>query len=169
MKTLRLSLIFWVFAFVCAGGFAQQKQFAPPEFVTWLPITDAERQMKNSAVEKDAGAEVLFWRVHVVDELLSGNRDLQRVSYNYIRLKIFDEKGKEKASTIDLSSGDRSAILDVAGRSVKADGSIVELDKKTVYRRDLVRASGMRRKVTSFAMPGVEPGAIVEYRWKDAL
>ena len=125
--------------------------------------------MKNASVEKDAGAEVLFWRVHVVDELLGSRRDLQRVSYNYIRLKIFDEKGKERSATIDLNSGDRSAILDIAGRTVKSDGSVVELDKKTVYRRDVVRASGMRRKVTSFAMPGVEPGAIVEYRWKEAL
>ena len=105
-------------------------------------------------MKKTPGAEVLFWRIHVVDELLGSSRDLQRVSYNYIRLKIFDEKGKEKVATIDLNSGDRSAILDIAGRTVKFDGSIVELDKKIVYWRDLIRGNGMRRKVTSFAMPG---------------
>ncbi|MFN3322224.1 MAG: hypothetical protein ACK5AZ_01905 [Bryobacteraceae bacterium] len=32
--------------------------------------------------------------------------------------------------------------------------------------RDLVRASGLKYKVKSFAMPGVEPGAIVEYAGK---
>jgi hypothetical protein len=151
----------------CSRIPAQQKTLAPPEFAAWLPITLAEQQMKSPVVDPNAGAEVLTWRVHVVDELLS-NRDLQRVLYHYVRLKIFDEKGAEKAATIDLTYGDRNSILEVSGRTLKADGSIVELDRKTVYKRDLVRAGGRKLKVVSFAMPGVEPGAIVEYRWKES-
>jgi hypothetical protein len=147
---------------------AQQKTLAPPEFVGWLPISPAEQQMKNPAVEKDAGAEVLFWRVHIVDEILS-NLDIQRVFYHYVRLKVFDDKGKEKASTIDLPYGDHGAILDVSGRTVKADGTVAELDKKTIYRRDVVRVGGRKEKAVSFAMPGVEPGAIVEYRWRETV
>jgi len=150
----------------CSRIPAQQKTLAPPEFASWLPITPSELQMKSPVVDPNAGAEVLVWRVHVVDELLSNN-DLQRVLYHYVRLKIFDEKGVEKAATIDLTYGDRTAILEVSGRTVKADGSIVELDRKTVYKRDLVRAGGRKLKAVSFAMPGVEPGAIVEYRWEE--
>src|SRR5262249_7282549 len=89
------------------------------------------------------------------------------VLYHYVRLKLFDEKGVEKAATIDLTYGDRTAILDVSGRTVKPDGSILELDRKSVFKRDLVRAGGRKLKAVSFAMPGVEPGAIVEYRWKE--
>ncbi len=121
--------------------------------------------MKSPAIEKDAGAEVLFWRVHIVDEVLGSRVDLQRVQYHYVRLKIFDDKGKEGATTIDLPFGEREAVLNVAGRTMKSDGSIVELDPKSVYTRDLVRAGRRTRKAVSFAMPGVEPGAIVEYRW----
>ena len=66
---------------------------------------------------------------------------------------------KEKAGTIDLTDGDRGGIVDVAGRTIKADGTILELDKKAVYKRDLVRAGGRSRKAISFAMPGVEPRA----------
>ena len=124
--------------------------------------------MKSPSVEKDAGAEILFWRVHVVDEILS-NVDLQRVFYHYVRLKVFDEKGQEKASTIDLTYGDHGAILDVSGRTVKADGTVLDLDKKSVYKRDLVRAGGRKQKAVSFAMPGVEPGAIIEYRWRETV
>src|SRR5580692_527451 len=105
----------------------------------WLPITDAERNMKAPAVDKDAGVEALFWRVHVRDEVLSG-RDLQRVFYHYVRLKVFDEKGKEAAATIDLPFSDKTSILAVAGRTVKADGTELELKKDSVYERDLVRA-----------------------------
>jgi hypothetical protein len=155
------------FPLICAlPACAQQRTPPPPEFVRWLPVTDVESAMAAPTVDKNAGAEILFWRVHVVDELLGDNRELQRVLYHYIRLKVFDEKGKEQASSVDLPYREPGAILDVSGRTIKADGSIVELDRKTVYRRDLVRAGGLSRKVVSFAMPAVEKGAIVEYRWK---
>src|SRR5437868_15054968 len=78
-----------------------------PIDISWLPITDAERGMKAPVVEKDAGVEALFWRVHVRDEL-AGGRDLQRVFYHYVRLKIFDEKGKEAAATIDIPFTDKT-------------------------------------------------------------
>ncbi len=100
------------------------------------------------------------------------NRDLQRVLYHYVRLKIFDEKGKEKAATIDLTYGDKHNILDVAGRTIKSDGTIVELDKKSIFKRDLVRAGRLTRKAVSFAMPGVEPGfaiGVARYRWKESV
>jgi hypothetical protein len=143
---------------------AQQRTPPPPEFVAWPPLSDTDRALKAPIVEKDAGAEILQWRVHVVDEYTG--QDLQRVSYNFIRLKIFDEKGKEKAATIDLPYREPGAILDVAARTIKADGSILEVDKKTIYKRDLVRSGGRNAKVVSFALPAVEAGSIVEYRWK---
>jgi hypothetical protein len=133
----------------------------------WLPITDAERGMKAPMVEKDAGAEAIFWRVHVRDNLVDG--DLQRVFYHYVRLKIFNEKGKEAAATIDLPFGNKTSIKAVAGRTIKADGTELELKKESIYERDLVRAGRIRLRVKSFALPGVEPGAIVEYRWQEVI
>ena len=153
--------------FFAGQAMAQLQTNVPGEFVAWLPVTDAERQMKTPLVDKDAGAEVLFWHVHVVDD--RAGSDLQRNFYNYVRLKIFDEKGKARAATIDLGAGNRSSILDVGGRTVKPDGSVIELGKNAVFQRDSERSGGIRRKVTSFAMPGVEPGAIVEYRWRERL
>src|SRR5262245_24236647 len=140
--------------------------FAPAEFQDWPQITNAEKQMRSPLVQKDAGAEVLVWKAYVVDEFLSLST-LQRVYYNYVRLKVFDEKGKEQAATIDLASSETSNIFDVAGRTLKADGTFVQLDKTAIHQRDVVRAGSRKRKTTSFAMPGVEPGAIVEYRWKE--
>ena len=139
---------------------------APSEFVSWPAITDAQRNLKGPEVEKDAGAEILVWRVHVVDELLGNNADLQRVFYHYVRLKVFDEKGKEATSTIDLPYREPGGILEVSGRTIKADGTVLELDRKSIFRRERERAGRTREKVVSFAMPGVEPGAILEYRWK---
>ena len=79
--------------------------------------------MPAPAVEKDAGVEALFWTVHVQDELFG--QDLRRVLYHYVRLKVFDEKGKEKAATIDIEFEPKTAIMAVAARTIKADGSIL--------------------------------------------
>jgi hypothetical protein len=146
---------------------AQQRTPNPAEFIEWLPITDADNQAKNPVVDKDAGAEVLLSRVHVSDEYLSGG-GLQRVLYHYVRVKVFNASAKEKIGTIDLPYREPGGIVNVAGRTIKPDGTILELDRKTVYKRDLVRSSGLKEKVVSFAMPGVEEGAILEYRWRQS-
>src|SRR5580698_1104673 len=116
-----------------AVTFAQQKTLAPPEFIQWLPVTDAERDLKAPRVDKDAGAEALLWRVRVVDEIV-GSGTIQRVSYNYARLKVFDERGKEAVSTINLYYGERGDIIDVAGRTIKPDGSILQLSSQWRFR-----------------------------------
>lgn len=109
---------------------------------------------------------MLAWRVHVVDEVLVTG-ELQRVYYHYLRLKVFDEKGKEQVSTINIEYGNRTVINDISGRTIKADGSIVELQKNSIFKRDVERIAGIKRKATSFSMPGVELGSIVEYRYKE--
>ncbi|MEQ1884182.1 MAG: DUF3857 domain-containing protein [Bryobacteraceae bacterium] len=147
-------------------SFAQQKTLAPPEFIEWLPISDADKAQQAPKVDKDAGAEILLWRAHVVDEFLGDNRSFQRATYHYIRMKIFDDKGKERATTIDLPYREPGGILNVSGRTIKTDGTVLELDRKTVYKRNVERLGGRRQSVVSFAMPGVERGAILEYRWK---
>src|SRR5438477_538802 len=76
LRVRRLSVSFTLL--LAAQAAAQQKATAPGEFVSWLPITDNERSLKLPVVEKDAGAEILLWRVHVADELLGDNREFQR-------------------------------------------------------------------------------------------
>ncbi|HUI58113.1 MAG TPA: DUF3857 domain-containing protein [Bryobacteraceae bacterium] len=147
-----------------SGAFAQENVNAGIN-IAWDPVTDAERQSRAPVVDKEAGVEALFWTVHVQDELRGS--DLQRVLYHYIRLKVFDEKGKEKAATIDIEFDSKTAILAIAARTIKADGSIVEMTRDAVHQRDLVRAGGRKVVVKSFAIPGIEPGAIVEYRYKE--
>ena len=160
LQRARLSSIpFFLFvALACFGD--------TPIDIAWLPVTDAERNLKAPVVEKDAGVEASFWNVHVLDEIMGG-QDIRRTFYHYVRLKVFDEKGKEKASTIDIPFSDKTSILYVKGRTIKADGTELALKSDSVYERDLIRAGRTRLRVKSFAMPGVEPGAIVEYRWQE--
>jgi len=127
----------------------------------WKPIEPAHLAMKAPVVEKDADAEVIFWEVRVDD---AGD---DRIFNNYIRIKVFTERGKESQSKVDIPYfGDRR-ITDIAGRTIKPDGSIVDLKKDAIFDRTIVKLSGVKLKARSFAMPAVEVGSIIEYRWKE--
>jgi uncharacterized protein DUF3857/transglutaminase superfamily protein len=132
----------------------------------WKPIDPAHLALKNATVEKDADAEALFWEVRIDD-----NPEGDLIFNHYIRVKVFTERGRESQSKIDLPFGNlyggEVQIKDIAARTIKPDGSIVELEKKDIFERTIVRVSGLKVKARSFAMPAVEPGCIIEYRWRE--
>jgi hypothetical protein len=127
----------------------------------WKPLDPSELGAASAAVEKDADAEALFWEVYIDDSQL-----YELSLKNYIRIKVFNERGRDAQSKIELRYYGRQQIKDVAARVIKPDGTVVELKKDDVFDRTVVRASGAKEKAKSFALPGVEPGSIVEYRWR---
>lgn len=131
----------------------------------WKPIDPAQLAMKSPVVEKDADAEALFWEVRVADEVDGGGARI--VFRHYIRIKIFTERGKEAHSTVEIRYGSRDKVTDIAARTIRPDGSILEVKKDAVFDRDLARQGSEKLKAKAFAMPGVEPGAIIEYRWRE--
>lgn len=86
---------------------------------------------------------------------------------HYIRIKIFNERGRDSQSKIDLSFAGKNKIEDITGRTIKADGTILELSSSAIFERTLLRTKGLKLQAKSFALPGVEPGAIIEYRWRE--
>jgi hypothetical protein len=137
----------------------------PAAFDDWKAIDPGELALKAPTVEKDADAEALFWEVRIDD-----NPEGDLIFNHYIRIKVFTERGRESQSKIDIPFGNLSSeikIRDVAARTIKADGTIVELKKDDVFERTIVKVSGLKVKVKSFAMPAVEVGCIIEYRWRE--
>src|SRR5882724_324021 len=131
----------------------------------WKLIDPATLALKASIVEKDADAEAIFWEVHLTDEL---DGDTPRTVMNhYIRIKIFSERGRESQSKIDIPFLSNWRVTGIAARTIKPDGSIVELKKEDVFERTIKKENRLNIKAKSFAMPGVEPGSIIEYRWKE--
>src|ERR1051325_2316520 len=130
----------------------------------WRPVDPAHLAMKTPVVEKDADAEAIFWEVRVQDEAEGG--DPRTVLSHYIRIKIFTVRGRENHSKVDLIPVTRNTkFKDIAARTIKPDGTIIELQKDAIFEREIVKTSGLKLKAKSFAMPGVEVGAIIEYRW----
>jgi len=95
--------LFHRFLFVCLACllaittsiFAQDKD--------WRPVTPEELQLKTPKVEPDADAEALLWDVYVADEDTGG--DLQTVLHHYLRIKIFNERGQESFSKMEIPFG----------------------------------------------------------------
>jgi hypothetical protein len=138
----------------------------------WRPVTTEQLQMKTPKVEPDADAEAIFWEVSVADDFVP-RAGFKTVLNHYLRVKIFTERGRESNSKVDIPFGKipdlgvNVSIMDIAARTIKPDGTIIELKPSEIFERELVKSSGVKLKAKSFAVPGIETGAIVEYRWKE--
>jgi hypothetical protein len=131
----------------------------------WKPLDPAVLALKAPVVEKDADAEAVLWDVRVRDEAEGG--DPRTVLQHYLRIKVFTDRGRESQSKIDIIFGPSTRISEIAGRTIKPDGKIVELKREDIFERTIVKAGGKKVKAKSFAMPGVEPGSIIEYRYRE--
>ncbi|MEK7723696.1 MAG: DUF3857 and transglutaminase domain-containing protein [Acidobacteriota bacterium] len=129
----------------------------------WKPISPEEIAMKTPKVEPNADAEAIFWEVRVDDS----SEDL--ALKHYVRVKIFTERGREKFSKVDIPFSKGMRIKDIAARVIKSDGSIVELKKEDVFEREIVKVDDVKVKAKSFAIPNIEIGVIVEYRYREII
>jgi hypothetical protein len=132
----------------------------------WKPIDPAHLALAAPLVERDADAEAIFWEVRVDHDAEEG-----MVLSHYVRIKVFNDRGRESQSKIDILAPKvrsfETKIKDISARTIKADGTIVELKKEDIFERTVVKTSGLKIKAKTFAMPSVEPGAIIEYRWRE--
>ena len=146
---------------VCFGLIFPAAAFADD----WRPVDPADLALKAPRVEKDADAEAIFWEVRLSDDVEGGTP--RTVLRHYVRIKVFSERGRESQSKIDIPFFSSWKIQDIAARTIKPDGTIVELKKEDILERTIEKLSGIKIKAKSFAMPGLEPGAVIEYRWKE--
>lgn len=129
----------------------------------WRPITPQELALKRSAKDPNADAEAFFREVRVLNKTSSMGYP-ENVISEYVRLKIFTERGK-KYATVQIPYWGKSFISGLSGRTIRPDGSVVELQNDSIFDKVVVKGNGRKVKVKSFAMPAVEPGSIIEYRW----
>jgi hypothetical protein len=130
----------------------------------WRPIDPAHVALKAPTVEPDADAEAIFWDIRVDD-----GPAYELILSHYVRIKIFTERGREKQSKVNIPFLNNTKIKDVAARTIKPDGSIIELAKVDIIEQTIVKVSGVKLKTKSFALPGIEIGAIIEYQWKEVI
>ena len=125
----------------------------------WLPVPPEDLAMKDNPNQPGADAMVLYREV---------NEDANTsVVNNYLRIKIFTPGGVKSQSDIELPyNRAQESIESVRGRTIRPDGSIAEFDGRT-YDKEIVKGSGIKVLAKTFTMPNVQPGSIIEYRYRE--
>jgi len=130
----------------------------------WPAIAPADLSLDKPTIDPNADAEVLLWDVRVTD---SDEHDLSTILQHHVRIKIFNDRGREAYSKVDLSYSNDARVRDVEGRTVSPTGVVTELRNQDVFDRTVVEAAGIALKAKSFVLPAVVPGSIIEYRWRE--
>lgn len=130
----------------------------------WRPVAAADLSATKCSLEPDADAEMLFRDVRLLNEASTFGYPVNVIT-EYVQLKIYTARGKDKYGTVQIPYWGKSIISGVEGRTIKPDGTILELGKDAIFDKVIEKRKGIKTKVVSFAMPGVEPGAVIEYRY----
>jgi hypothetical protein len=138
--------------------FALYLPFTRPHGEEWLPIDPADLKMTSEPKAPGAPAIYLYRQVD--------RKDLGRANteYNYVRIKILKEEGRESANISIPYLSDTTRISNIRARTIHADGSIVNFDGK-VYDKMVEKTKGTRIKAKVFTVPDVQVGSIVEYHF----
>ncbi len=129
---------------------------------SWPAIDPAERAATKPTIDPEASVEVLARESTIDDSDIYAT-----VADHYFRIKVYNKAGVDKLAKIEIVFDRNNAgVSGVEARTIKPDGTIIELKKSDVFEREVVKAGDIRRRVKSFAPPGLEPGAIVEYRYQ---
>jgi hypothetical protein len=126
----------------------------------WQPVSPEELQMKSEPQAPKAAAIFLYRQV-----------DRDDANYSeviYSRIKILTEEGRDYANVEIPYFEGSERIRSLEARVIHPDGRVVDFDG-TVYEKPLLKARGVKKMSKSFTLPGVEPGSIIEYRYRRVL
>jgi len=144
------AFLFLFFAFF-QSSFAQN--------IEWRDVTAGELALKTSKVVPNSDAEYIFREMNIE------YADSRRVNKYYFRIKIFTEKGRNDFSKINIPvSGE---IKNFNARVIQPDNSIVAIDKKDFFDKTIAQTKYFIEKEKSFAIPNLQIGSIIEYRYDE--
>jgi hypothetical protein len=132
----------------------------------WKPVDPAELALERPKVQADADAEAMLWEVRISDDVNNWGH-LSTTLHHYVRMKIFTERGRERHATVDIPHVGGAEVRDVMARTIRPDGSIIELRSSDIHRRTIIKTGDLKIRTVSFAVPAIDRGVLVEYRWRE--
>jgi transglutaminase-like putative cysteine protease len=130
----------------------------------WRPFT--QQDLKLSAVslgDPEADAAILFREGELNDNTPEGTN--LKV---YIRIKIFNDRGRRYADVQLPYRVEMGKITDVRARTIRPDGTTVDVESRDIFDKVVLKTSHGVWRAKTFSMPAVEAGAIIEYRYRQA-
>jgi len=127
---------------------------AAPE--DWPPVTDAERTLKDCPGQPGAAA-VCLSKVQI-----SNHSDWTFKIFH--RLKILTAAGKEYG-TVEVPFSEVWQVKEIKARVVRPDGQVRPFTGE-IFEKTLLQIGRLRRLVKTFALPDVDVGSIIDYRYE---
>jgi hypothetical protein len=123
----------------------------------WLPISQADLQLKQVPGDPGAGAIQLYYANYVDDST--------QAEFIYQRIKILNDSGKKWADVeIPILKG-FVEVTDLKARTIRADGTTVDFTGKP-FEKTIIKGRGVKFLARTFTLPEAGPGTIVEYKYK---
>lgn len=146
---------FWVTLGVLSAALV----LAPPLSAqkSWPPISPEELAMKDCLQQPGAAAICLYY------ERTTDHEDFETTVFK--RLKILTAAGLDYANIEIPYFRGSQLVKDIEARVVPPQGSPRPFSGQ-IFEKTALRMRGIRVAVKSFALPNVEPGFIIEYRYR---
>ncbi|HYL92322.1 MAG TPA: DUF3857 domain-containing protein [Alphaproteobacteria bacterium] len=140
-----------VLAFLVTSGrcFAQKED--------WLPVTPEDQQVHEVPGDPGAGAIQLYYADYI--------NDAQSREFIYKRIKVLNEKGRDRYSNVEIPVFPEMYLTDLKARTIHPDGSVAEFTGKP-FVKTLAKTQGFNVQAKSFTMPEVTVGSIIEYKYR---
>jgi hypothetical protein len=135
---------------------------SPAAAAKFPEITAEERALTAVPDHPNASAVVLFRKGHFT-MMESGDGEIFPVFTVQVRRKVLTEEGK-RYGEFALEHRPQVRLLRLEGRTVLPDGRVLPLPKEAIFKRRISKAE--EKFVTSFALPSVEVGAILDYEYE---
>jgi len=149
------------------GIIAASIQFLPPPPCSgassgWKPICADDLAVSAVSIGyPDADAAILLREGELDDEMSEGTS-----LKIYVRMKVFTERGRRYGDVQLPYRLDLGKIVDVHARTVRPDGKAVEVERRDIFDKLLITSGRNIWRAKTFSMPSVEPGSIIEYRYR---
>ena len=124
----------------------------------WQAISADELKMTSEPKAPGSPAIILYRQVDRDDSSFPIHE------YNYVRIKIFAEEGRNYAEVQIPFFAGTEKIYNIKARTIHPDGTIVDFDGR-VFDKVIVKARGVKYSTKSFALPDVQLGSIIEYQY----
>jgi uncharacterized protein DUF3857 len=124
----------------------------------WLPISPEDLALKDNPASPGSDAMILYRESEI---------DAQQAAFHeYVRIKVFTQQGTHAGDIEVPFLKGRDSIEEIRGRTVHPDGSVVNFEGQA-FEKEVVKASGYKFLAKTFTLPDVQPGSIVEYKFRD--
>jgi hypothetical protein len=129
----------------------------PAASQTWPPLTPEEKAMTDCAQQPGAEAVWLY------REIVTDHEDF--VTRVFKRLKILKDSGRDHANIEIPYYADSQKVSNLEIRHIRPKGAIEPFTGQ-IFDKTALRYRRLRVALKTFAVPDVQPGSIIEFRYK---